>query len=68
MIDLTDDLVLIHAHLVQLLRLPDQQVLPSLIHGLRQMLALPGSYSFRLRQAASATDAADPDHTIGSNQ
>ena len=68
MVDLADYLVLIHAHLVQLLRLPNQQILPSFINRLRQMLALPGPNSFRLRQAASAPDAADPDYAICSNK
>lgn len=68
MVDLADDLVLIHAHLVQLLRLPNQQILPSLVDRLRQMLALPGSDPFRLRQAACASDATDADHAICSDQ
>lgn len=66
-VDFADDLVLIHAHLVQLLRLADQQVFAALTDGLRQMLALPGADSFRLCQAASAPDAADAHNAIRSD-
>jgi len=69
-IDLTDHLVLIDAHLVQLLRLSDQDVLPGLVQVdlLCQVLVLSGSYCLALGQTSCASDASEAHNSIGSDK
>lgn len=70
MVHLSNHLILVHAHLVQFLRLANQDVLACFVqvHGLRQVLALPGPDRFPLSQASSAANAAEADDSVSANQ
>lgn len=69
-VDLADNLVLVYAHLVQLLSLSNQNVLTCFVqvHRLRQVLALPRAHRLALGEASSATDAAEAHDPVRSDQ